>query len=254
MIEIKERPILMSGEEVKAILAGKKTQTRRIATFIPLKREGKINLGFSGISAGDYSTGDVNSGKVLYSRRGDGCWEQRTERAFCPYGTVGDRLWVRETYQVFYKDTDAEAYKRFIAGQNIKTMDDLIEWGKMPSGHGELGILYAADFGDWAYNVDSDLQPWRPSIFMPRKYSRILLEITNIRVQRIQDITDEEAMAEGCPSERVLDTDGKSILYSGLKPTYWFEELWDSIYAKRGHGWDKNDWVWVIEFKKVEEK
>ncbi|WP_324664144.1 hypothetical protein VLL09_04500 [Dehalococcoides mccartyi] len=169
----------------------------------------------------------------------------------CPYGGYGDRLWVKETFQTFRKDTAEEANNKFIAGQNLKSVNDLIEWGHMPSGHGELGVLYAADFGSWAYDIDSDLSPWRPSIFMPRWASRILLEITNIRIQRIQGITDEEAMAEGCPSERALDTDGKTILYSGYKPTFWFSELWDSIYAKRGHGWEKNDWVWVIEFKRV---
>jgi len=237
---VKERPILFSGDMVRAILEGKKTLTRRVNG---LEKINERPDGWHFIAV-------FQDGYARFSNKQTG----QGVTLKCPYGGYGDRLWVQEAFQTFHKDTDEEALNKFIVGLNIKSVKDLIEWGKMPSGHGELGVLYAADFGAWAYDTDSDLSPWRLSICMPRKWSRILLEITNIRIQRLQGITDEEAMAEGCPSERALDTDGKTILYSGLKPTYWFSELWNSIYAKRGHGWDKNDWVWVIEFKRVEAK
>ncbi|MCF7634827.1 MAG: hypothetical protein LLF82_000293 [Dehalococcoides mccartyi] len=240
MNTVKERPVLFGSEMVRAILREDepKTQTRQLV---------KLRKGCTISNISD------SNGVIEYIICGEDGDEIPLEFA-CPYGKVGDRLWVKETFQTFRKDTTEEARNKFIAGLHIKSMKDMIEWGRLPGGHGALAVLYAADFGAWAYDIDSDLFPWQPAIFMPRKHSRILLEITNIRIQRIQDITDEEAMAEGCPSERALDIDGKTILYSGFKPTYWFKELWDSIYAERGHGWDKNDWVWVIEFRRVEAK
>ena len=246
MTAIKERPILMSGEMVRAILDGKKTQTRRVIKIPCYYSAWQID---NAVPHNSINNDGYCYLKILHDEDSDNAGG----RIHCPY-RVGDRLWVKETFQTFRKDTAEEANNKFIAGQNLKSVNDLIEWGHMPSGHGELGILYAADFGSWAYNTDSDLKPWKPSIFMPRKYSRILLEITSIRVQRIQDISDEEAMAEGCPSSRALDTDGKSFLYHPLKPIGWFKELWDKINAKRGHEWANNDPVWVIEFKKVEAK
>jgi len=233
---IKERPILMSGEMVLATLKEKeeKTQTRRT------KGLEKINSCPDGWEL----VVVFQDGLARFHNRitGEGLNIQ------CPYGGYGDRLWVKETFQTFRKDTAEEANNKFIAGQNLKSVNDLIAWGNMPSGHGELGILYAADFGSWAYNTDSDLKPWKPSIFMPRKYSRILLGITEIRVQRIQDISEPDAQAEGTKYFGDIDY-SRGITYRKR-----YSELWDKINAKRGHGWANNDWVWVIEFKRVEAK
>lgn len=116
------------------------------------------------------------------------------------YGVPGDRLWVRETW--------------------------------CQSQH--LGdIFYRATHG---FKV---MIPWRPSIFMPKKFSRITLEIVNVRVERVQDISEKDARAEGCDMRPGLTAIGS------------FSQLWDSINAKRGFSWDKNPWVWVIAFNQV---
>lgn len=233
MNTIKERPVLFGSEMVRAILREQdpKTQTRRLNGLDEINE-----------CPGEWHFIAVfQDGYARFSNKQTG--QEVTVK--CPYGGYGDRLWVKETFQTFRKDTAEEANNKFIAGQNLKSVNDLIAWGNMPSGHGELGILYAADFGSWAYNTDSDLKPWKPSIFMPRKYSRILLGITEIRVQRIQDISEPDAQAEGTKYFGDIDY-SRGITYRKR-----YSELWDKINAKRGHGWANNDWVWVIEFKKV---
>ncbi|WP_172792925.1 hypothetical protein [Dehalococcoides mccartyi] len=231
----------MSGEMVRAILDGKKTQTRRVIKIPCYYSAWQID---NAVPHNSINNDGYCYLKILHDEDSDNAGG----RIHCPYGTIGDRLWVKETFQTFRKDTAEEANNKFIAGQNLKSVNDLIEWGHMPSGHGELGILYAADFGSWAYNTDSDLKPWKSSIFMPRKYSRILLEITEIRVQRIQDISEPDAQAEGTKYFGDIDY-SRGITYRKR-----YSELWDKINAKRGHEWANNDWVWGIEFKKVETK
>lgn len=127
----------------------------------------------------------------------------------CPYGSKGTRLWVRETFT---------------------------EFDGAPN-----GVAYRADcVGEYADMVEI-LKPWKPAIFMRRKHSRILLEIEDVRVERVQDITSDDAIAEGI----------KPIWDNDYGPQQMFGELWDSINAKRGYGWDVNPWVWVVEFKRV---
>lgn len=231
---LQEYPILFNGEMVRAILAGKKTQTRRLNGL------SKIN-----VCPNDWvHIATFQDGLARFSNKLTG--EDLTIKS--SNGGLGDRLYVRETFQTFRKDTEEEAHARFVAGQHIKSIDDLVKWAEMPSGNGKLGILYAADFGNWAVCPDSDLKPWTPSIFMPRKYSRIMLEITDIRVQRIQDISEPDAQAEGTEYFAHID-------YSaGMTYRRRYSELWDKIYAERGHGWSKNNWVWVYTFKKAARK
>jgi hypothetical protein len=119
-----------------------------------------------------------------------------------PYGVVGDHLWVRETWQP-----------------------------------GTKGISFKADF----QHPEKVLNAWKPSIHLPRKYSRILLEVTDVRVQRLTEISDQDARAEGA-------------MDMGLPPNMYvkgFRELWNSINAKRGYGWDTNPWVWSICFNRI---
>lgn len=120
----------------------------------------------------------------------------------CPYGQPGDRLWVREPFS----DNGKEAYFR-------ATLPPL---------------------------ENAMIEKWKPSIFMPRKFSRITLEITDVRVQRLQEISEDYTIAEGIPAD--------SVLQAGRNP---FIQLWDSINAKRGFGWDKNVWVWAITFNRI---
>jgi hypothetical protein len=91
---------------------------------------------------------------------------------------------------------------------------------------------------------------WRPSIFMPRWASRITLKITDVRVERLQDISEDSAMAEG--AQKYGETPDGELLFDVGSYRYGFKLLWDSINAKRGYGWDANPYVWVIEFRRVE--
>lgn len=170
----KEKPILFSGAMVRAILEGKKTQTRRVIKPQPML--------------------DTHT-------RVTACYK-------CPYGAPGDRLWVRETWTTH---------------QNDKGADCLLYRAEVPDPE-----LYA---------------PWRPSIFMPRAASRIMLEVTGVRVERIQEISEADAIAEGVeiiPIDTSTWTNRQS-----------FSILWDKINAKRGYSWASNPWVFVISFKLI---
>lgn len=206
---MKEQPILFSAPMVLALLAGTKTQTRRVVKFKPI-RPG-LNLSFSGLSAGDYCTGDPKQGTVLYSRRGDGVWEQRTKPIHCPYGTPGDRLWVRETFRKRFKQ-------------------------------GEMETVY---------------------LHAPMGF-RLTLEITDVRVQRVQDISEEDARAEGISADKYgVEFYADSVIYTncygdhvpGIKAhtraADAFHDLWDSINGKT-HPWESNPWVWCLSFRRAE--
>jgi len=134
---------------------------------------------------------------------------QRTQRSSCPY-KVGMRLWVRETWGLY--DTEPK------------------------DGPEHAMIFYRASDGD---NYELRYQLWRPSIFMPRWASRIMLEIVRVRVERLQDISEVDAKAEGVTAA------------SSARESY--QTLWDQINKKRGWAWECNPWVWVIEFKKLAE-
>jgi hypothetical protein len=158
----------------------------------------------------------VVKGMALLWLRPDGFTPEFTalpENGLCPYGQPGDRLWVRETFQRFTDDGE---------------------------------ILYKADPAGFEamneYKRDECLEArWRPSIHMPRQLSRITLEITAVRVERLQEISEADAMAEGIPHSEVSPPD---------MGRFTFRHLWESI---NGPGsWDSNPWVWVIEFRRVE--
>lgn len=189
---MKERPIIFSGEMVRAILDGRKTQTRRVVK-----------------SAFPIETAWMDGGWMNYRRAGS----VLTVRS--PYGFTGDRLWVREAFSYCpgdFKDS--------------------------------RGIIYRAD---GKYNEFVLASEWLPSIFMPRNRSRITLEIVSVRVERLRSISVGDCCNEGAPIY-----DGDKNQTHGVAT--WYEELWDSINEKRGFGWKKNPWVWVIEFKRVDRK
>ena len=183
---MKEKPILFNGEMVRAILDGRKTMTRRAVKPQPTLDHGLV---FEGIALGKF--GAVSDSVIA-----------------CPYGTIGDRLWVKETHHV--RD----------AGYVDGTGRD---------------IVYKADDEDFPYG-------WTPSIHMPRWASRITLEITNVRVERLHEITEADAEREGVEpwSSNALDFNG---YYNS------FSHLWDS--TTKDHKWESNPWVWVIEFKRI---
>jgi len=208
---VKERPILFKGEMVRAILEGRKTQTRRVV---------KGNFEHQWESLKSYSCQWI-------SIENSGAWGLRHkikenpqadfQTVKCPYGKVGDRLWVRETF----------------ANDEDKAVCDI-----------NNNFWYRAD-GETKFKqagfTPKTRGKWRPSIHMMRWASRITLEITDIRVERLNDISESDAIAEGIIG----------VCEDGLwnDPCDKYADLWESI---NGSGsWDLNPWVWVVEFKKI---
>ena len=209
---------------VKAILDGKKTQTRRVIKPQPIEKLGKT------IHGEDNIWYEWNLGKP-HSISGVGEHILRLGLLnYCPYGQVGDRLWLREAF------------------------------AKRPLPSGGEQILYKAQYHELVKMLDLDEfaerwqlpMPnirWKPSIHMFRKESRITLEITEVRVERVQEITEEDTQAEGIDVKAVT-TQGNLVMN---EPNYIdsFAMLWDSLNAKRGYSFESNPWVWVITFKVV---
>lgn len=204
---MRERPIIMRGWEVRAILAGQKTMIRRVVR-IPPRKLCPVSAQFSG----------VKNGVAMFICGTDGALVR------CQLGQPGDRLWVRETWQAI----DGNERARRI----LTEPDPSRGW-----------IEYAA-------TVPKGHEPpprWRPSIHMPRWASRITLEITDVRVERLQDISGMDAKREGVSVPAHLPHDGADLDYARRE----YRRLWQSI---NGPGsWDANPWVWVIEFKKLEQ-
>jgi hypothetical protein len=140
----------------------------------------------------------------------------------CRY-KVGDVLWVRETWYKNYP----HKYGRYFYRADGEEID-------MPTIYGET-IKYGK----------ADGLKWRPSIFMPKEAARLFLQVANVRVERLQDITEEDALKEGVKAYGPNNCSGTSARIA-------FAELWDSLNEKRGYGWNTNCWVWVIEFERVE--
>lgn len=202
---MKERGIIFNAEMVCAILDGRKTQTRRIMNNQPCTLTGET----ISVQQDDFNfrwTGDL--------------YNDTSGWFACPLGNVGDRLWVRETYcEGRIDEYDAEhPLDRYLY------VDQSSE-----------GIVYKEMCISDDIRIDEVV--WKPSIHMPKKFARIWLEITDVRVERLNDISERDCVAEGI---------GSTFLRDYKKPQ--FQALWDSIY----NNWDQNPWVWVIEFKKAE--
>lgn len=248
-----EKPILFSTEMVKALLAGRKTQTRRLVKPAIQDCTG-AHLAYKEADWCNEPPEFIDSQNAGWYCRYCGNGTNAIGDGFkCPYGKVGDVLWVRETYVRACLSEDGEGP---VEGEQWKywyKADD--EWTKH----------------DWHNpNVDGpvDSPRWKPSIHMPRAAARIFLEITDIRVERLQDISEEDAKAEGvqpntcedpskCPSSLKGNGccgDGEYINYmSGIdgEPAYSaiesFQSLWQSINGEQS--WNDNPFVWVISFK-----
>lgn len=202
---MKERPILFSAPMVRAILDGRKTQTRRAVKFR---------------GAEDIETAGHGSGPWPWSPELD-------DWCSCPHGEPGDRLWVRETWGL-HRIHD----KRVFSELSPK-------------------VWYAAD---GALDGTTLVGKWRPSIHMPRWASRITLEVTGVRVERLHDITEEDALREGIERHSQDDetwfTAGKNTSrgwYADGRAA--FRGLWDSINGDES--WSVNPWVWVVEFTRL---
>jgi len=211
---MRERPIILNSEMVKAVLDGRKTQTRRIV---------KLN----------------DSGRVKFHGRQ---WhiDDYNVAIACPFGEVGDRLWVRETWSEDFANYYPNDRVWYAANDDRRMDIEVVD--------GVRGIFSPES------NVHVPFR-WRPSIHMPRWASRITLEITGVRVERLQDISEADARSEGIKlagdllpeyPETYLTPNGDFAT-----ATVAFQRLWQSIYGDES--WDSNPWVWVIEFKRVEE-
>lgn len=225
MSQVKERPILFSAPMVRAILEGRKTVTRRVLPGyqVPmLDTDGRWLSVAQHHRQWGFAVSGETEGVCAKGLETSGC---------CPYGKPGERLWVRETW---YCD-----HFEVMRGPYLKP-DDLNVSEAIDDGT----LVYAAD-GLTPYEADQPI--WKPSIHMPRWASRILLEITDVRVERLQDISEEQALAEGIAKTQ----DGGYHVESGkhyfASPVDSFASLWSSV----GGDWDANPWVWVVEFKRV---
>ncbi|WP_397321977.1 hypothetical protein [Pantoea agglomerans] len=208
---MRERPIIFNADMVRAVLDGRKTQTRRVMKVQP--HAGVRNSPFvkSGIEDGH--------GKELV----------------CPFGEVGDRLWVRETFRVHSRATDVATLVYKASEQQSWTQ----QTHRVPIEK---------------CNKPAVVDKWTPSIHMPRWASRITLEITSVRVERLQDISAEDVTAEGIKtlgesmwgSQWWVDAPQAAINDAHLQ----FSIIWSKIYGEES--WHANPWVWVIEFKRVE--
>lgn len=211
-----ERPILFSGPMVRALLDGRKTQTRRIVKHQPIK-------------------GDV------YATKDDGVWGAQTERSVVtyfssPYGLPGDRLWVRETWAV------NKYYDGRPANKCGPIPEVAVECRELPDAVRVLPSLAHRSIGE-------ERGKWRPSIFMPRWASRITLQIEGVRVERLHDIGKDgrkgkDVMAEGITEEQIGAW--RQWLHPDDAPAHTYGVLWDSINGKGS--WVANPWVWVVTF------
>ena len=238
---MKERPILFSAPMVRAILSGTKTVTRRILNPQP-HRVGKRRLNCAEPGKTPVVVTQLPGWEWRSTYVADGGDFADALRWHSPYGVPGDRLWVKETHAF---------------GPIVNDPDD---WRDNPD---DWAVSYRAD-GDerpWKTSHDEDAEeikpPWRPSIFMPRWASRITLEVVSVRVERLHDITEDDARAEGVERDtEPCDHTRLSCEEIGcMGPTYrsTFAELWGSINGERAP-WASNPWVWRVEFKRVEVK
>jgi hypothetical protein len=229
-VDIRERPILFRGRLVRAILNGRKTVTRRV-----------VNFKFAPKCAKDCD-GVLQS--LAFKNRGfDGpneylsvpCKDGAAQRFYAPWG-VGDQLWVRETWCLADPEGDSPP-------PDGRPSSPLKRW-----------CYYAATEPGVEHSDGTNRSPWRPSIHMPRWASRLQLEVTGVRVERLQEISEEDAEAEGVAFAGGYwlggphPIKGTPKIYSTARDA--FASLWDSINGERAP-WKSNDWVWRIAFRKV---
>ncbi|HEK2903370.1 TPA: hypothetical protein SMU01_003717 [Proteus mirabilis] len=232
---MKERGIIFNAEMVRAILDGRKTQTRRIIKSVPATHN------FHGWVTS--STHAKDEGKACWAID-DSPLLKEPIRLNCPLGKVGDRLYVRETWSVVSHEFDDDGLMiDYVPDRPTKAVHE------MPYGHGYFTghVIYSAD-GDFTWGDDDGCidgrSCWKPSIHMPRWASRITLEITDVRVERLNDISNDDAKSEGCWYRR-----GGGVPDKAITPSDQFPTLWEEIYGDGS--WSSNPWVWVIEFKRI---
>lgn len=219
-----EKPILFKGPMVRAILDGRKTQTRRVVKCNP----------FYGGPDWARAFPDGLTTRYLHVPQAGGEYGDKTvQRVYCPYDP-GDTLWVRETTESYW-------LPHILTGEPTSAL-----CGRYTVDDEPILDPRGFDLG-WWYS-----KPRCPSIHMPRWASRITLEVTGVRVERAQDISEADAKAEGVTAQ--FEPVGLSGAFglTHLPYSSAFANLWNSINAKRGYSWESNPWLWVVEFKRVD--
>lgn len=214
---MKERGIIFNSEMVRAILDGRKTQTRRVMKVQPVLNGDRWEVYSASVEKGNKSIPVTPWGSIENN---------------CPFGKIGDRIYVRETYcEGRIDEYDAEhPLDRYLY------VDQSSE-----------GIVYKEMCISDDIRIDEVV--WKPSIHMPKKLARIWLEITDVRVERLNDISQSDAIAEGAPpSHPTIDAISRECGFPDF-PRSWFGQTWWHIYGKKN--WQDNPWVWVIEFKRI---
>ncbi|SXP15459.1 ASCH domain-containing protein [Klebsiella pneumoniae] len=245
---MKERGMIFNSEMVRAILDGRKTQTRRIMKVQPESNQ----LGLLLITD---STKHSDIGKYHWAESNATGNHVRSKLFSCPFGAVGDRIWVRETWAILgNEDGCCIDWEEKLCKADERSAARIYR-ASCEQRPGNYGLWSIPDDADWKPHT-KDYQyegAWRPSIHMPRWASRILLEITDVRVERLNAISEEDARAEGIIDGGCLNC-GEPEPCGCANPdpdaTDAFAYLWQSIYGQES--WNANPWVWVIEFERVE--
>ncbi|MCD2482085.1 hypothetical protein LRN34_15045 [Enterobacter kobei] len=241
---MKERGMIFNGEMVRAILDGRKTQTRRVMKVQPSDGFHPTHNGYDlDLNANWYTPSVVDKNGYLQPAKKDVFGVADENEGFtCPFGAVGDHIWVRETFQGPL--VSEELFEEYSAYPEKFENPEYCE--------------YAADGGPRPEYCDLDdnlRHGWRPSIHMPRWASRLTLEITSVRVERLNGISETDAEAEGIDMEALFDAQdcydciADHNMTGRPTATGAFKYLWESIYGEEN--WQANPWVWVIEFKVV---
>lgn len=236
---MKDRPIIFDAESIRSILEGHKTQARRVIKPQPLGYDPLLNAG------GVWEFCDDRDPNPLHFYR-------------CPYGVAGDRLWVRETWRVRNVSENGRV------AIDYKATPEIIH---TPWCYPSYEIFKRLEQQTWEdaeskgiHGWDAGESParWRSPIYMPRWASRIVFVIVSIRVERLRNISEADAVSEGIETSHAFDGSIKYVSYSepGISylesdPRTAFLFRWDTINAKRGFCWENNPWVWVVEFSKV---
>ncbi|EDR7342204.1 hypothetical protein QE95_003940 [Salmonella enterica subsp. salamae] len=221
---MKERGMIFNAEMVRAILDGRKTQTRR-----PVKGVRPDNC--LPIHPATATRSGVHTHVMDAPKHG-----------LCPFGVVGDRLWVRETWATLGNED----------GHPVDANGNLCSREDAQRIYRASAIQNPGNYGLWTSPDGFDFEgSWTPSIHMPRWASRITLEITDVRVERVQDISQIDAIAEGGPPDHPSFSKISREMGFSDWPRSWFAQTWWGIYGREA--WNTNPWVWVIKFKRVEE-
>ncbi|HEI9618894.1 TPA: hypothetical protein SLH91_003688 [Enterobacter hormaechei] len=250
---MKERGMIFNGEMVRAILDGRKTQTRRIVKVQPKPCN---HTNWPDYSPESQWKSYPNGWCCAVCANGTTIDHRHHAKGItCPFGAVGDRIWVRETWGVVSHELDEDGrIQPWSPDRPAKAIHEMPFGNGYYSGH----AIYAAD-GDFTWGDDDGYEDgrscWKPSIHMPRAACRILLEVTGVRVERLNGISETDAESEGIDMEALYDSQDcyDCIADHNMtgRPTVTgaFKYLWESIYGEES--WQANPWVWVIEFKVV---